>query len=83
MALGENEAEVFNHGLFKGTLLSLEVEAVLPEDVKDLHYNHMMLLLGLAAENEDVIHVNGHDSFIDELLENVIHHCLEGHRTVH
>ena len=72
MPLRENEAEVFNHGLFEGTLLGLEVEVVLPEDVKDSHYDHMMLLFDLAAENEDVIHVNGHDSFVNELLENVV-----------
>ena len=47
------------------------------EDIEDLNYNGMMLLLSLATEDEDVIHANDHDSFIYEFSEDVIHHCLE------
>jgi len=35
-----------------------------------------MLFLG-SAEDEDVIHVDNHDSLIDEFLEDVVHHHLE------
>src|SRR5882724_12044105 len=52
------------------------------EDVKDSHYNFMVLFPCLATENEDVIHIDGHYSFINEFLEDVIHHHLECGRTV-
>ena len=29
---------------------------------------------------EDIIHVDRHVAFVDEVLKNVIHHCLEGVR---
>ena len=56
---------------------------MLTEDVEDSHYNFVMLFPGLAAEDEDVVHVDGHYSLIDEFLEDVVHHCLECGRTVH
>jgi len=68
--------------LSKHAFISLEVELMLAEDVEDPYYNGMMLLLGLAAEDEDVIHVNNHNSFIYEFSEDVIHHHLECHQAV-
>ena len=56
MTFWEDEAEVFDHGLFEGALLHFEVEMVLTEDVKDSYYNLVMLLFGLSAEDKDVIH---------------------------
>jgi len=50
---------------------------MLAENVKDLHYNGVVLLLGLVTKDEDVIHVDDHNPFIYELLEDVIHHHLE------
>ena len=52
------------------------------EDVKDPYYNGMVLLLGLATEYEDVVHVNDYNSPIYEFLEDVIHNCLECHWAV-
>ena len=52
------------------------------EDVKDSYYNGVVFLFCLAAEDEDVVHVDDHDSFVDELLEDVVHHCLEHHQAV-
>ena len=52
------------------------------EDVEDPYYNDMVLLLGLATEYEDVIHADYYHSFIDELSEDAIHHCLEHCQTV-
>ena len=52
------------------------------EDVEDSHYNFVVLFPGLAAEDEDVVHVDGDHPLIDEFLEEVVHHCLEGGRTV-
>src|SRR5882672_340987 len=42
----------------------------------------MVFLLCLAAKYEDVIHVDDHNAFIDELSEDVIHHHLECHQAV-
>jgi len=83
MTFQEDEAEVLNHGLFKGALLHFEVEMVLMEDVKDSYYDLMMLFFSLTTKDEDVIHVDGHYTFINELFEDVIHHHLEGGRAVH
>ena len=49
MPFGEDEAKVFNHGLFKGALLHFEVEMVLMEDVEYLYYNLMMLFFSLTC----------------------------------
>jgi len=73
----EDEAEILYHGFPKHALLSLEVEPMLAEDVKDQSYNGIMLFLGLATKYEDVVHVNDHDSFVYEFSEDVIHHHLE------
>jgi len=42
--------------LSEHALLSFEVELMLVEDVKDPFYNGVAVLLGLAAEDEDVVH---------------------------
>ena len=52
------------------------------EDVEDSHYNFVVLFPGLAAEDEDVVYIDGHYAFIDEFLEDVVHHHLECGRTV-
>ena len=55
---------------------------MLTEDVEDSHYNSVVLLLSLAAKDEDVVHVDGHYSLIDQFFENVVHHHLECGGTV-
>src|SRR5882672_8450488 len=66
----------------KHAFLGLQVEPVLAEDDQDPYYYCMVFLLGLAAEDEDVIHVDHYNSFVNELLEDVIHHCLECCQTI-
>ena len=56
---------------------------MLTEDVEDSHYNFVVLFPGLAAEDEDVVHIDGHYSFINEFLEDVIHRRLKCGGTVH
>src|SRR5882672_445328 len=82
MAFRKDETKVLYCGLSESALLSLEVEPMFVEDVQDPYYDCMVFLLGLASKDEDVIHVDDHNSFIDELLEDVIHHCLELHWAV-
>ena len=78
MTFWEDEADVLNCGLFQGALLCFEVEMVLMEDVEDSNYNLMMLFFSLTTENKDVIHVDGHYPFINELFEDVVNHHLKG-----
>jgi len=45
----------------------------------------MVLFLGLATENEDVIHTDDYHPFFNEFLEDIIHiihHFLEYHQAV-
>ena len=82
MTFQKDEAEILYCHLSKCALLGPEVEPMLAEDVKNMHYNGVVLLLGLATEDEDVVHVDDHDSFVDNLLEDVVHNCLECHWVV-
>src|SRR5882672_3571887 len=78
----KDEAKILDCGLSECALLSLEVEPMFAEDVQDPYYNGMVFVLCLAAKDEDVIHVDDHNSFVDELSEDVVHHHLEFHWTV-
>ena len=42
----------------------------------------MMLFLSLTTKDEDVVHVDGHYPLVDEFFEEVVHHHLEGSKTV-
>ena len=68
--------------MLEDTFLCLQVKSVLPKDVKDLYYDGVVFLFLLAAQDEDVVHVDSHDPFINEVFEDVIHHCLECCQTV-
>ena len=39
---------------------------------------HLSMMLNHVGIHQDVVHVNHHIALIDEVLENVIHHHLEG-----
>jgi hypothetical protein len=36
------------------------------------------MLCNVLCENKDVVEIHANDTFHDEILEDVIHHCLEG-----
>src|SRR6266481_2324043 len=40
--------------------------------------HHLWMVFNCSGIDQNVIHVNGHEALINELLENVIHHGLEG-----
>jgi len=42
----------------------------------------MVLLFGMAAKDEDAIHVDGHDSLVYQFLEDVINNGLEHLRAI-
>ncbi|KAG5349506.1 hypothetical protein C0989_003360 [Termitomyces sp. Mn162] len=63
--MGDDQAEVLDLGLFELALLQLEVELVLAEAFQN-------------ETNEDVIEVHAHYTLYNEVLEDVVHHGLEG-----
>ena len=50
---------------------------MLLEHIQDLGH-HLSMMLNHVGIHQDVVHVNHHIALIDEVLENVIHHHLEG-----
>src|SRR5882724_7341998 len=77
MTFREDEPKILYCGLPECPLLGFEVEPMSAEDVQYPYHNGMVFLHCLATENEDVIHVDDYNSFVDELSEDVIHHHLE------
>jgi hypothetical protein len=55
----------------------LEEKLVFVKSCKDKLCDAMMLVNGFC-EDEDVIKVDTDDAFHDKILENVVHHHLEG-----
>src|ERR1700742_3024371 len=45
-----------------------------------LHYP--VVFLESCREDENIVHIHHHNTFINQTLEDLIHHCLEGGRTV-
>jgi hypothetical protein len=75
--LGYDKAKVFNGGLFGFAFVMVEEEFVFTKSFKNQSGN-MLVFLHALHEDEDVIEVNADDSFHDEVLEDVVHHSLEG-----
>jgi hypothetical protein len=71
------KSEIFNGGSFKFAFVMAEEEFVFTKSFKDQSSDVSMLLDGLRKD-EDVVEVNTDDSFHDEVLEDVVHHSLEG-----
>jgi hypothetical protein len=40
------------------------------------------MFLKQVGEDQDVIEVHGDNAFSDQILEDFVHHCLEGGQTV-
>jgi len=75
--LQNDEAKILYHGLSECALLSFEREQMLLKDVEDQYCDGMVLFPGMAAENEDVVHIDDYHCFIDEFSEDVINNHLE------
>ncbi|KAG5338578.1 hypothetical protein C0989_006974 [Termitomyces sp. Mn162] len=68
----DNQAKILNPGLFKLALLQFEIELVLAEAFQDEHF----------SIDEDVVKVYTYYALCYEILEDVVHHGLEGGRAV-
>ncbi|KAG5350172.1 hypothetical protein C0989_012409 [Termitomyces sp. Mn162] len=79
--MGDDQAKVLNLGLFKLTLLQLEVELVLVEAFQD-KMSDLTVFLQHFGVDEDVIEVYAHYTLCNEVLKDVVHHGLEGGQAV-
>ncbi len=77
----DDQSEVLNLLLLKLTFLWLEEQPPLSEGSKDLVDDPLVFGEGVGVD-KDVIHGAYYLTIVDELMEYVIHHCLECHRGV-
>ncbi len=61
--------------------LWLEEQPLLSEGSKDLADGLPVFREGMGV-NEDIIHIAYRLAIVDELMEDIVHHCLEHHRGV-
>jgi len=79
--VGDDHSEVLNCGFLELALVRMEVGLMLLQEFQNSVGDLLMLFKGLR-EDEDVIQIDHDYAFWDEVLENVIHHCLESGGTV-
>ena len=81
VVLGDDKPKVVHLSTFESTFLWLEKQLVGTKGLEYLPSDSPMVCEG-GGVNEDVIHVADGLIVIDEGVEDVIHHCLEGGRQV-
>ena len=81
LSMRDDEAQVFDLGLCKLTLVVSEIEFVLSESFQ-YQACDSVVLFHRFCKDEDVIQVDTDYTLGDEILENDIHHGLEGGRAV-
>src|ERR1700761_5346482 len=79
--MGDDYSEIFARGSFEFAFFRFKREAILLENFHDLADNLSMLFQGFS-EYEDVIQIYHYYSFRNQILENSVHHHLEGSRTI-
>ena len=77
----DDQAQVLNSGPFEFTFLQLKVKLVFLEPLQHQFGTLTVFHEGLGEE-EDVVDIDTHGVVHDEILEDVVHHGLEGHRAV-
>ena len=75
-SMSDDDAEVLNFLNLKDTLLKLEGEVVVKQDLKYLPGDEAVGR-NVICEDQDIIHVDNDMASWDEVLENDIHHCLK------
>ncbi|KAG5338305.1 hypothetical protein C0989_007610 [Termitomyces sp. Mn162] len=76
VSVQDDQTEIFNPGLFKLTLLWLEVELVLVKVFQD-KASDLMVFFQHFGVDEDVVAIYTHYVLCNEVPEDVIHHGLE------
>jgi len=77
----DDHSEVLDRGFLKLTLVGMEVELMFLQQFQNLAGDLPVLFKGLC-EDEDVVQIDHDHAFRDEVLEDVVHHRLEGGGTV-
>ncbi len=77
----DDQPEVLHLLLLELTLLRFEVQLVPTKPLQNPARYCLKFHSGLS-ENEDVVHVDAYKAVPDQIREDVIHHRLEGRRTV-
>jgi|SRR6266571_4149093 len=77
----DDHSEILDCGLLNFAFVSLEVQLVLLEDLQDLSGDLSVLVKGLC-KYKDVVQVDYHHTFCNELLKDVIHHHMKGGQTI-
>jgi hypothetical protein len=72
-----DESKVLDRRLFEFAFVVSQEELVLSQLLQNQSCNAPMFFDALC-EDEDVVEVYTNHAFHDEVLENVVHHCLEG-----
>ena len=81
LPMRDDEAQVLDLGFCKLTLIMAEVQLVLSESFE--HQScHPVMLFHRFCEDENVVQVDADYTFGDEVLEDIVHHGLEGGRAV-
>ena len=75
------ESKVFNLCVLEFAFVMSQEELVFVKSLQDQTCNVTVLLHGFRVD-EDVIEVHTDHSLHDEVLKDLIHHCLEGRRAV-
>jgi len=77
----DDYSEVLDRGFLEFTFVGTEVELMLLQQLQNAVGDLPVLFKGLH-EDEDVIQIDHDHAFRDEVLEDVVHHHLEGGGTV-
>src|SRR5260221_12401607 len=81
MAFQDDQSKVLDLLSLKLAFLWLEKQPLLLEGSKDLVDDPPVFGEGMGV-NKDIIHIAYHLTIVDELMEDIIHHCLEHCRGV-
>ena len=75
--VGDDDSEVFDRGFLEFAFVGTEVELMLLQQLQNAAGDLPVLFKGLR-EDEDVVQIDHDHAFRDEVLEDVVHHRLEG-----
>jgi len=75
------KSKVFDLCPFEFTFVMSQEELVFTKSLQHQTCNVMVFLHGFSVD-EDVVKVHADHSLHNEVLKDLIHHCLEGRRTV-
>jgi len=77
-----DHSEILDRGFLKLALVGTEVELMLLQQLQNTAGDLPVFFKDLH-EDEDVVQIDHNYAFRDEVLKDVVHHCLEGGGTVH